>query len=108
MPDEVVKFDKKSGSSILAAMKRDPERVGEVLVKLATKSADHDFTQAVVDRVKELVKHRQALELALQKTQNEIALFDARLAAIEEGKFKIDLAGTITYTDPFLNFGYRP
>lgn len=104
MPDEIVKFSKKSGSSIVQAMKENPEKVGGILVKMATQQYDRDFTAAVIDRVKELVKHRQALQLALEKTQREIELFDNRIEAIENGEFKIDGAGTITYTESILNF----
>lgn len=104
MPDEIIKFSKKSGSSIVQAMKENPEKVGGILVKLATQQYDRDFTSAVIDRVKELVKHRQALQLALEKTQKEIELFDNRIEAIENGEFKLHGDGSITYNQAILNF----
>lgn len=105
MADEIVKFSKKSGSSIIRAMEENPEKVGSVLVRIASERHDKDFTSAVVDKVKELIKHRDALKLAIQKTQKELELFDERIAAIEDGEFKIDGYGRITYTDSLLNFG---
>jgi hypothetical protein len=103
--ESVVKFSKKSGSSIIRAMDENPEKVGSILVRIASERYDRDFTSAVVDRVKELIKHRDNLKLALLKTQKELDLFDARIAAIEDGEFKIDGYGKITYTDAMLNFG---
>lgn len=72
MNDEAVKFSKKSGSSLIDAMKENAEKAGSTLVKLATQKQDNAFTMQVVEKVRELVNHRNALELALQKTMKEI------------------------------------
>lgn len=104
MSDDIVKFGKKSGSSILAAMKENPEKVGGILLRIATERADSDFTAAVIARVKELVTHRNNLQLALEKTQKEIDLFDTRIAAIEGGEFTVDGYGAIHYKDSSLNY----
>jgi hypothetical protein len=103
MADEIVKPEI-SSSSIAAAMKGDTAKLGSDMVRIATERVDRDFSLIVLGHVKELVKHRAALHLALQKTQDEIALFDKRITAIDTGEFTVDGYGGIRYKDSTLDY----
>jgi hypothetical protein len=92
-------------SSIIKAMEEDSKKFGGVLIKAATESFDKERTNALVQRVRELVKHRMALYAAIEKTKIEIALFDRRLAAIDAGEFFIEnYSGQISFKDQTLNY----
>jgi hypothetical protein len=92
-------------SSIIKAMEEDSKKFGSALVKNATESFDKDRTAALINRVKELVRHRMNLYAALEKTKQEIALFDRRISAIDAGEFALDgHTGNIIFKDANLNY----
>jgi hypothetical protein len=93
-------------SSIIKAMEEDSKKFGSTLVAAAGKTHDEERTKALVERVKELMKHRMNLYANLEKIKNEIALFDRRIKAIEAGEFLLEsYSGSITYKDSMLNLG---
>jgi hypothetical protein len=95
---------KRIGSTILAEMKNNPTETGANLLHLAQRRTEKIFMESVLNRVQELVSHRNQLFIALEKTQREIALFDKRIAAVQAGEFTIDYNGRLKYNDILLNY----
>jgi hypothetical protein len=104
----LVKFtsdeSKRIGSAIIAEMQNNPTETGAKLLHLATHREEKLFMETVINRVQELVSHRNQLFIALEKTQREIALFNERIAAVESGQFEIDHNGRIRYNNILLNY----
>lgn len=105
---ELVKYtdeeSKRIGTAIITAMQDNASETGAKLLEIATARTEKVFLNDVINRVQELVSHRNALYLALEKTQREIALFDKRILAIEKGEFEIGRDGRIRYNDILLNY----
>jgi DNA transposition AAA+ family ATPase len=116
MSDEIIKCKQDSavevhvdeqqrlGNRLIEALRRNSAEVGEHLVHVATGRSEKAFTEEVIKQVEELVKHKNALLVALDKTGAEIRLTERRLAAIADGEIKIGWDGRITYNEPILNF----
>lgn len=103
MSDAIVKYEaetlKRIGAGLVRGSKKQLKKAGELLIKSAADSADKQFAEKAVARVQELITHRNALYIALEKTKTEIELFDKRIKAIQGGEFKIGWAGDITFID---------
>jgi len=92
------------GSAIIAEMQNNASETGAKLLALATMRQEKVFMETVLSRVQELVSHRNQLQIAMEKTVREIALFDRRIAAVESGEFTIDSSGRLKYNDILLNY----
>jgi hypothetical protein len=105
--EEMVKFtaDEASriGQTIRTEMQINASETGGKLLRLAMSREQDGFMNTVLARVQELVSHRNSLEIALEKVQKEIALFDRRLAAVGAGEFSLTREGRINYNDILLN-----
>lgn len=90
---------KRIGSGLVKGTKKELKKAGKLLSDAAKHAADKEFAERLTGRVKELVTHRNNLYIAMEKTQKEIELFDARISAIESGEFSISWSGYITFND---------
>lgn len=106
MSTEIVKFTseemKRIGSKIVSGSKKDMKKAGSLLVKSAIGRADSAFAEKILARVQELIQHRSNLFVARDKLLREINLFDRRIAAIENGKFRVGFSGIIIFEDSTL------
>src|SRR5882724_4075479 len=106
--DDIIKFtheeSQRIGSAIITEMQNNPTETGARLLRAATSREEKLFMESVVNRLQELVSHRNQLYIALERTQREIALFDKRIAAVQSGEFEIDFNGRIRYNDILLNY----
>lgn len=117
MPDEIIKRkiesdvsitvndNQRVGARLIQRLQENPEETGSRILHIAIGQVEKRFTEDILRQVRELVEHRNALFIALDKTDREIKLTDARLSAINAGEFKIGWNGKIQYTDSMLNFG---
>lgn len=103
MSDAIVKYTpetlKRIGSGLVKGSKKELKKAGKLLIASATDSTNQEFASRVTGRVKELITHRNALYIAMEKTKKEIQLFDDRIKAIETGEFTIGWEGYITFND---------
>lgn len=117
MPDEIVKHEKPTsleiqiddkrrvGSGLIHAMQNNPEEVGSRLAHIANQRVEKWFTEEVLRQIEELIKHKSALLNAATKTAAELQLTEKRIAAIDDGEFKIGWNGKIEFNDFALRLG---
>lgn len=117
MTDEIVKRrepssvevhiddNRRLGSSIVEALRQNPEAAGRRIFDIATIRAEKWFNEEVMRQVEDLIKHRSALLNQIEKTAAEVQLTEKRIAAIESGQFKVEWNGRIKFNDVMLNFG---
>ena len=74
--DEVIKFtqeeSKRIGSDIITEMLNNPIETGTSLLHLATRRESKVFMENVINRVQELVSHRNQLYIAKEKTERRL------------------------------------
>lgn len=116
MADEIVKKEKDSalqihvnehervGYGLVESLRRNPEDVGSKLSQIAHGRVEKWFADEVLRQIEELIKHKDALLNAAQKTSNELTMTERRLAAIDAGEFEIGYMGKIRYKETILNF----
>jgi hypothetical protein len=92
------------GYGMIEALRRNPEEIGGKLMHLAQGRAEKWFMDEVLRQIEELVKHKNALLHAAQKTSDELKLTERRLAAIDAGEIELGYSGKIRFKEAILNF----
>lgn len=108
LEQELVKYSdeesKRIGTAIITAMRENASETGAKMLEIATARTEKVFLNDVINRVQELVQHRNNLFLAQEKLEREIALFNKRIAAVEKGEFSLARDGRLLYNDILLQY----
>jgi hypothetical protein len=92
------------GEAIVANARENPREFGTQLVDIVKQRSNKVFMERVVNRVQELVEHRDSLLRAKDGIEREISLCDKRILAVQEGKFTMSSDGRILYNDVLLQY----
>jgi 2,4-dienoyl-CoA reductase-like NADH-dependent reductase (Old Yellow Enzyme family) len=75
---------------------------GKKLVEAAIEDHKDKTQKAIVGFVQEIMSHLEKQREQVENAKEQVALLEAKLKAVEEGKFDLARTGKVTFHDPEL------